>query len=233
MREIPTNMIFEEEDEYTHSAACPSKKRESKNNRRFSDEQIRSLEVTFESETKLEPRKKLQVARELGLHPRQVAIWFQNKRARWKSKQLESDYCVLRANYNALASKFEILKKERQALLLQLQKLNDLMQKSREESKDFGGQDVAENSSGDQLDRGEDINSEFEAKPEQTTLDWIHVFSDDDSSIRADYFGLDKEPELLSMVEPADSSENCGSLDSEGGLLDESGSSNQWWDFWS
>jgi len=229
-------MIFEEEDEYTHSAACPSKKKESKNKRRFSDEQIRSLEVTFESETKLEPRKKLQVARELGLHPRQVAIWFQNKRARWKSKQLESDYCVLRANYNALASKFEVLKKEKQALLLQLQKLNDLMQKSREESKDFGGQDVAENSSGDQLDRGEDINSEFEAKPRfpmERAEEGIHVFSDDDSSIRADYFGLDKEPELLSMVEPADSSENWESLDSEGGLLDESGSNNQWWDFWS
>lgn len=96
------------------------KRKKSLSKKRFSDEQIRSLEIMFESETKLEPRKKLQVARELGLQPRQVAIWFQNKRARWKSKQLESDYGVLQANYNALSSNFEALKKEKQALLIQV-----------------------------------------------------------------------------------------------------------------
>lgn len=87
-------------------------RKKSMNRRRFSEEQIKSLESIFESESRLEPRKKLQLAGELGLHPRQVAIWFQNKRARWKSKQLERDYSVLRANYNTLASRFEALKKE-------------------------------------------------------------------------------------------------------------------------
>ncbi|CAN1794125.1 Homeobox-leucine zipper protein ATHB-7 [Linum perenne] len=91
------------------------------NKRRFSDEQIKSLESIFESETRLEPRKKVQLAKELGLQPRQVAIWFQNKRARWKSKQLERDYDVLRANYNSLASRFESLKKEKHALASQVQ----------------------------------------------------------------------------------------------------------------
>lgn len=88
--------------------------------KRFSDDQIRSLEVMFESESKLEPRKKLQLARELGLQPRQVAIWFQNKRARYKSKQLERDYNILMANYNTLNSQFEALKKEKQSLILQV-----------------------------------------------------------------------------------------------------------------
>lgn len=96
------------------------RKRKCKNQRRFSDEQIKSLESMFETETRLEPRKKLQLARELGLQPRQVAIWFQNKRARWKSKQIERDYSILRANYTNLASKFESLKKEKQALLVQV-----------------------------------------------------------------------------------------------------------------
>lgn len=95
-------------------------RKKSMNRRRFSEEQIKSLESIFESESRLEPRKKLQLAGELGLHPRQVAIWFQNKRARWKSKQLERDYSVLRANYNTLASRFEALKKEKQALTTQV-----------------------------------------------------------------------------------------------------------------
>jgi homeobox-leucine zipper protein len=115
--------------EYSPSATEPfscmngvttSRKKKNKNKRRFSDEQIKSLESMFESETRLEPRKKMQLAKELGLQPRQVAIWFQNKRARWKSKQLERDYSMLRANYNSLASRFETLKKEKQALAIQV-----------------------------------------------------------------------------------------------------------------
>lgn len=97
------------------------KKIKSKNTRRFSDEQIRLLETIFVSEsTKLEPMKKLQLAKELGLQPRQVAIWFQNKRARWKSKQIEQDYATLKANYDCLASRFESLKKEKDSLLAEV-----------------------------------------------------------------------------------------------------------------
>ncbi|RWW58473.1 hypothetical protein BHE74_00034660 [Ensete ventricosum] len=87
--------------------------------RRFSEEQIKSMESMFETQTKLEPRQKLQLARELGLQPRQVAIWFQNKRARWKSKQLEREYRALKADYDALLSSFDSLKKEKQLLLQQ------------------------------------------------------------------------------------------------------------------
>lgn len=116
--EYPHEGIAEEETPQT-----PRKKKKNnkmKNKRRFSDEQIRLLESIFESETKLEPRKKLQLARELGLQPRQVAIWFQNRRARWKSKQIEQDYRTLRANYDNLESRFESLKKEKQSLMLQV-----------------------------------------------------------------------------------------------------------------
>lgn len=88
--------------------------------RRFTNQQIKSLETIFQSESKLEPRKKLQLAKDLGLQPRQVAIWFQNKRARWKSKQLERDYNMLRASYDSLSSRFDILTKENQSLTLQV-----------------------------------------------------------------------------------------------------------------
>lgn len=104
----------------TTTTTSSSVKKKMKNKIRFSDEQIRCLETMFDSETKIEPKKKIQVARELGLHPRQIAIWFQNKRARWKSKLLERDYSILKANYNNLASRFEVLKKENQSLIVQV-----------------------------------------------------------------------------------------------------------------
>ncbi|KAE8727333.1 Homeobox-leucine zipper protein ATHB-23 [Hibiscus syriacus] len=65
-----------------------------KNKRRFNDEQIRSLEVMFESDSRPESVIKQQLANELGLQPRQIAIWFQNRRARSKAKQIERDYNV-------------------------------------------------------------------------------------------------------------------------------------------
>ncbi|XP_006660877.1 homeobox-leucine zipper protein HOX6-like [Oryza brachyantha] len=95
--------------------------------KRFSEEQIKSLESMFATQTKLEPRQKLQLARELGLQPRQVAIWFQNKRARWKSKQLEREYSALRDDYDALLSSYESLKKEKHALIKQLEKLAEML----------------------------------------------------------------------------------------------------------
>jgi len=102
-----------------------------KNKKRFSEEQIKSLESMFATQTKLEPRQKLQLARELGLQPRQVAIWFQNKRARWKSKQLEREYSALRDDYDALLCSYESLKKEKHALLKQLEKLAEMLQEPR------------------------------------------------------------------------------------------------------
>ncbi|KAJ7959407.1 Homeobox associated leucine zipper protein [Quillaja saponaria] len=107
--------------------------------RRFSDEQIRSLECIFESETKLEPRKKMQLARELGLQPRQIAIWFQNRRARWKSKQLEQEYRKLRDDYETLELKLESLKKEKESLQIELKTLRDLPGKSHDGDEEIEG----------------------------------------------------------------------------------------------
>nr|BAA93468.1 homeobox protein PpHB9 [Physcomitrium patens] len=79
----------------------------SEKKRRLSFDQVQSLERSFELENKLEPERKLQLAKELGLQPRQVAVWFQNRRARWKIKQLERDYGALAKDYNRLKEEFE------------------------------------------------------------------------------------------------------------------------------
>ncbi|XP_040991701.1 homeobox-leucine zipper protein ATHB-12 [Juglans microcarpa x Juglans regia] len=220
------------------SISTTMRKRNSKNKRRFSDEQIRSLETLFESESRLEPRKKMQLATELGLQPRQVAIWFQNKRARWKSKQLEREYNILRANYNNLVSMFEVLKKEKQALVVQLQKLNDLMQRPQEE-RQCCRQEPAANGIRGESDNGDTATCEYEMKPSLSTERSEHglgVLTDEDASTKPEYFELEDEPTLLNMVEPTDSTlaspEDWGSLDSEG-LFDQSNGNSQWWDFWS
>ncbi|CAM8876422.1 unnamed protein product [Rhodiola kirilowii] len=99
--------------------------------KRFSDEQIRSLEVMFGSESKPDPGIKQQLAAELGLQPRQVAIWFQNRRARLKPKQIERQYDSLKASYDSLACKFESLKKENISLSAQLRTLMEKYEKVR------------------------------------------------------------------------------------------------------
>ncbi|PKA49073.1 Homeobox-leucine zipper protein HOX21 [Apostasia shenzhenica] len=70
--------------------------------RRLNMEQVRTLEKNFELGNKLEPERKMQLARALGLQPRQIAIWFQNRRARWKTKQLEKDYELLKRQFDAI-----------------------------------------------------------------------------------------------------------------------------------
>lgn len=111
----------------------------SEKKRRLSVDQVKALEKNFDVENKLDPERKVKLAQELGLQPRQVAVWFQNRRARWKTKQLERDYGVLKANYDALKLNHDALKQDNEALhkkveehpLLLTQLLEKLLHKSK------------------------------------------------------------------------------------------------------
>lgn len=98
------------DDEYEDYFQNPEKKR------RLKADQVQFLEKSFEADNKLEPERKIQLAKDLGLQPRQIAIWFQNRRARWKTKNLEKDYDVLQESYNELKANYENLLQEKEKL---------------------------------------------------------------------------------------------------------------------
>ncbi|CAH9067858.1 unnamed protein product [Cuscuta europaea] len=100
--------------------------------RRLGLEQVKALEKSFEQGNKLEPERKMELARALGLQPRQIAIWFQNRRARSKTKQLEKDYDLLKRQLEALSSDNNALKSRNKKLHCELLALRN------RESKDVG-----------------------------------------------------------------------------------------------
>lgn len=220
MKESPANSS-PEANEAAHEAKpqATTKVKKSKNPRRFTDEQVRSLESIFRHETKLETRKKLQLAEDLGLHPRQVAIWFQNKRARWKSRQLEQEYKVLRAKYDSLHKQFDDLKREKQALQLQLQELSDLVKNLDRANPTDRDNEFKEchNSPDEWMDHNDVTNSGDEDKianyltkiPDQEPLGW----------------GEEEEISHLGSPDPWCNLSSCGLFDQSSGT-----SNSCWWE---
>ncbi|KAL8533921.1 hypothetical protein ACS0TY_010085 [Phlomoides rotata] len=96
--------------------------------RRLSSDQVQFLEKSFEVENKLEPERKVELAKELGLQPRQVAIWFQNRRARYKTKVLEKEYDSLKASYDKLKSDYDNVFKENEKMRNEVKLMTEKME---------------------------------------------------------------------------------------------------------
>ncbi|KAK8593630.1 hypothetical protein V6N12_045706 [Hibiscus sabdariffa] len=83
---------------------------------RLSKEQSAFLEESFKEHNTLNPKQKIALAKQLNLRPRQIEVWFQNRRARTKLKQTEVDCEYLKRCCETLAEENKRLHKELQEL---------------------------------------------------------------------------------------------------------------------
>ncbi|XP_057784390.1 homeobox-leucine zipper protein HAT22-like [Salvia miltiorrhiza] len=83
---------------------------------RLTKTQSALLEESFKQHSTLNPKQKQDLARELKLRPRQVEVWFQNRRARTKLKQTEVDCEFLKKCCETLTDENRRLQKELQEL---------------------------------------------------------------------------------------------------------------------
>lgn len=128
--------------------------------RRLNMEQVKTLEKNFELGNKLEPERKMQLARALGLQPRQIAIWFQNRRARWKTKQLEKDYEVLKRQFEAIKSENDALQAHNQKLHAEIMAL-----KNREPTESINLNKETEGSCSNRSENSSDIKLDISRTP--------------------------------------------------------------------
>ncbi|THU51577.1 hypothetical protein C4D60_Mb06t32490 [Musa balbisiana] len=83
---------------------------------RLTKEQSALLEDRFREHSSLDPKQKQALAGKLNLRPRQVEVWFQNRRARTKLKKTEVEYERLRKCCETLRDENRRLQKELQEL---------------------------------------------------------------------------------------------------------------------
>ena len=87
-------------------------KKKKKTKTKLSPDQLESLERRFQEEVKVDPDRKMKLSKELGLQPRQIAIWFQNRRARWKTKQLQHLYDTLKQEFDTISNQKHTLQQQ-------------------------------------------------------------------------------------------------------------------------
>ncbi|KAG6386279.1 hypothetical protein SASPL_155174 [Salvia splendens] len=159
---LPTLM----EKNMNHLGVDPKKKR-------LSNEQLELLENSFQDEIKLDPDRKMKLAKELGLQPRQIAVWFQNRRARWKGKQLERLYDALKQEYDAVSRDRQKLQQEVMALRAMLK---DHVAKNQVSTgyTDVSGEETVESTSIPSSDKHQPV-AEAEAMTTVTSLHQMNM----------------------------------------------------------
>ncbi|CAN6972083.1 hypothetical protein IGI04_035086 [Brassica rapa subsp. trilocularis] len=94
MNRLPSS---HEDEELSHGGSAPPCKK-----LRLTKEQSRLLEDSFRQNHTLNPKQKETLAEHLMLRPRQIEVWFQNRRARSKMKQTEMECAYLKRWFGSL-----------------------------------------------------------------------------------------------------------------------------------
>uniref|UniRef100_A0A803MBI6 Homeobox-leucine zipper protein n=1 Tax=Chenopodium quinoa TaxID=63459 RepID=A0A803MBI6_CHEQI len=95
--------------------------------RRLTPEQVEFLEKSFNADNRLEPERKAHLAKTIGLQPKQVSVWFQNRRARHKTKLVEKEFGSLKDSYNSLKVYYDSLIKENENLKNEVEMYKNLL----------------------------------------------------------------------------------------------------------
>ncbi|CAN8279851.1 unnamed protein product [Cochlearia groenlandica] len=107
MNQLPScDDVDDEELCHDDSSAPPRKKL------RLTREQSRLLEDSFRQNHTLNPKQKEVLAKHLMLKPRQIEVWFQNRRARSKLKQTEMECEYLKRWFGSLTEQNHRLHRE-------------------------------------------------------------------------------------------------------------------------
>ncbi|KAK9097425.1 hypothetical protein Sjap_022922 [Stephania japonica] len=110
IEETYTNILISGSNNSTSSNN--NKYRNTKKKLRLTKEQLALLENCFKRHSTVNMTQKLDLAVKLDLQPRQIEVWFQNRRARTKQKKVEMNYEVLKKRCESLGEENKKLKSE-------------------------------------------------------------------------------------------------------------------------
>ncbi|KAL5793710.1 hypothetical protein ACOSP7_002304 [Xanthoceras sorbifolium] len=97
------------------------------NRKRLTQDQVKLLETSFKANERLQADCKLELARRLGLPPRQVAVWYQNRRARQRIQTTEVDYKNIQLELDNVLAENRRLEHEVGMLMYEMNKAQQML----------------------------------------------------------------------------------------------------------
>ncbi|KAK1362906.1 Homeobox-leucine zipper protein GLABRA 2 [Heracleum sosnowskyi] len=104
------NDIAADQDDDDDDEAGENKKKKRKKYHRHTLDQIREMEALFKESPHPDEKQRQELSKKLGLHPRQVKFWFQNRRTQIKAIQERHENSLLRREMNRLRDENKALR---------------------------------------------------------------------------------------------------------------------------